>query len=124
MNSTSNSGTAITGALRHALETSDAAALIGLYADNAEVIVLDSRHQPSNPLVLSGKEAIAGYWQDVCGRAMTHTVERIALDGHTLAYSEACRYPDGTQVQCIAFLDLADGRIVKQKGVQTWDEQV
>ena len=37
-------------------------------------------------------------------------------------YLENCSYPDGTKVVCLALLDLADGRIVRQVGVQAWDE--
>jgi hypothetical protein len=108
--------------LRAALEASDAPTLIGLYADDAELQMMDQRHQPSNPLVYRVKEAIAGYLHDLCARDMTHVVERIAHDGDILAYSEACRYPDGGRVQCIAVLDLVNGRIMRQVGVQTWDE--
>jgi ketosteroid isomerase-like protein len=108
--------------VRTALETSDAQAIINLFADDAELLVLDHLHPPSNPQVYRGKEAIAGYWSDVCDRQMTHTVERIIHEGDTLAYSEACRYPDGTRVQCIAFLDLVNGKIARQLGVQSWDE--
>jgi ketosteroid isomerase-like protein len=108
--------------LRAAIETSDAPTLIGLYADDAEVQVMDRLHQPSNPLVYRGKDAIAEYWNDLCAREMTHVVERIAHDGDTLAYSEACRYPDGLRVQCITVLDLVNGKIMRQVGVQTWDE--
>jgi len=109
-------------ALRTALEASDAETLIGLYADDAELQVIDRINQPSKPLIFQGKEAIAGYWRDVCGRQMAHTVEHVVAAGDTLAYSEACRYPDGTRVQCIAFLDLLGGKIVRQRGVQAWDE--
>lgn len=122
MNAATDFGTLTTGTVRTALEGSDAETLIGLYADDAELQVMDSRHQPSSPLVFRGKAAIAGYWHEVCSRQMTHVVERIAHDADTLAYSEACRYPDGTRVQCIAFLDIANGKIVRQVGVQTWDE--
>jgi len=109
-------------ALRAAIETSDAQAIVNLFADDAELQVLDHLHPPSKPQLFRGKAAIAGYWNDVCSRKLTHTVERIAHDGDTLAYSEACRYPDGTRVQCIAFLDLVNGKIARQTGVQTWDE--
>jgi ketosteroid isomerase-like protein len=111
-----------TAKVRTALETNDAHAIINLFADDAELLVLDHLHPPSKPQVYRGKEAIAGYWSDVCGRQMTHTVERIIHEGDTLAYSEACRYPDGTRVQCIAFLDLVNGKIARQLGVQSWDE--
>lgn len=51
-----------------------------------------------------------------------HTVERIVHDGTALAYSEACRYPDGTRVQCVVFLDLVNGKIARQLRIQIWDE--
>jgi ketosteroid isomerase-like protein len=119
-----NTGTATldTVAWRTAIEAGDAQKISDLYADDAELLVMDKLHQPGAPLVFRGKAAIAGYWQDICGRDMTHVVERVARDGDTLAYSEACRYSDGTRVQCIAFLDLAGEKIVRQVGVQTWDE--
>ncbi len=108
--------------LRTAIESSNAQTLTGLYADDAELQVMDRLHPPSKPLVYRGKEAIASYWNDICNRDMSHVVERMARDGDTVAYSEACRYPDGTRVQCVAFLDLVDGKIARQMGVQTWDE--
>ena len=112
----------IANTLRAALEGSDGSALIGLYADDAELQVIDRVHQPSHPQVLRGKEAIAEYWNDVCGRALSHRVEHILASGDTLAYNEACAYPDGTAVRCIAMLELRDGLIVRQIGVQAWDE--
>ena len=39
-----------------------------------------------------------------------------------VAFTEACRYPDGTNVLCATVLELADGRIVRQVVVQAWDE--
>ena len=122
MSSVDTSGTVGIEAVRAALESSDAEAMINLFADDAELQVLDHLHPPSRPRVVRGRAAIADYWHDVCGRQMTHTVERIVQDGATLAYSEACRYPDGTRVQCLAFLDLVNGTIARQMGVQTWDE--
>lgn len=116
------SNTADVVTLRTALERSDAATIIDLFVDDAELRVMDHLHPPSKPQIYRGKEAIAGYWNDLCGREMTHTVERIAHDGDTMAYSEACRYPDGTRVQCIAVLDLVNGKIARLVGIQTWDE--
>jgi ketosteroid isomerase-like protein len=109
-------------ALGRALESSDAAALTGLYADDAEVRVVDRRNTPKNPLVLKGKEAIEAHWTDVCGRDMTHAVsDQIEADGR-LALTETCRYSDGTQVICATLADVADGRITRQVVVQAWDE--
>jgi hypothetical protein len=70
---------------------------------------------------LTGKAEIARYYQDVCGRAMTHKVESAVADGDHLAFTQACAYPDGARVFCTAMLDLNDGQIVRQVSVQAWD---
>ncbi|MEA2640211.1 MAG: hypothetical protein QOF51_1605 [Chloroflexota bacterium] len=108
--------------LTKAIETRDAAAMTSVYADDAELLVMDKIHQPSKPLVLRGKDAIAAYLKDICSREMTHRVERSVAANDTIAYSEACQYPDGTRVQCITVLELRGGKVTRQVGVQTWDE--
>jgi ketosteroid isomerase-like protein len=108
--------------LRKATEGRDTAALTALYADNAEMTVMDQIHQPTSPLVLRGKEAIRAYWADIFGRDMTHHVEQVVSDGSTLAFSLACQYKNGGRVHCIAVSDLQGGKIARQVGVQTWDE--
>jgi len=78
--------------------------------------------RPSRPRILRGRAAIGTYLDDICGRDMTHTLERVVATGDNAAFVEACRYPDGTRVLCVAVLDLQGGRIVRQVGVQAWDE--
>jgi ketosteroid isomerase-like protein len=111
-----------TEALRRGIEERDASALLALYTDDAEVQIVDRTSPPSRPRTLRGKAAIAEYIEDVCGRDMTHSLDRVAVQGDTAAYMESCQYPDGTRVLCSAVLDLADGRITRQIGVQAWDE--
>ena len=38
-----------------------------------------------------------------------------------LAFAQACAYPDGTKVFCVAMLELQGGKIVRQTAVQAWD---
>jgi hypothetical protein len=52
---------------------------------------------------------------------MTHRLERVVVSGDTAAFTQACRYPDGASVLCLAMLDLRDGLIVRQTAVQEWD---
>lgn len=108
--------------LRRGLEGRDAALLAGLYADDAEVRVVDRVHTPSAPLELRGREAIAAYYEDICRRDMTHRVEEAVVDGDRLALTEACAYPNGTRVLCMAMMDLAGGKIARQVTLQAWDE--
>jgi hypothetical protein len=70
---------------------------------------------------LRGKDQITRYYQDVCGRAMTHKLESAVGDGEHMAFSESCAYPDGTKVFCTAMLDLDHGLIRNQVTVQAWD---
>jgi hypothetical protein len=111
-----------TEALRRGIEERDAVTLLGLYADDAELRVTDRYDQPSNPKIVRGREAIGAYFADVCGRDMTHKIERLVVDDNGAAYAEACTYPSGARVQCVAMLDLHDGLITRQTCVQAWDE--
>ena len=70
---------------------------------------------------LRGRTAIGEYLDETCGRDMTHRLERVVVSGDTAAFTQACRYPDGTRVLCLAMLDLRDGLIVQQTAVQEWD---
>jgi ketosteroid isomerase-like protein len=109
-------------ALRRGIEERDAATLLALYAEEAELRVVDSQDQPSHPKIIRGRAAIGEYFADVCGRDMTHTIERLVVGGDGAAFVQACQYPSGARVMCAAVLDLKDGLIIRQSGVQAWDE--
>ncbi len=108
--------------LRRGYEQRDAELLIGLYADDAETRIVDRANPPSSPRVLSGKEQIAEYLRDVLGREMSHRVENEVVGEDRVAFNIACSYPDGNRVFCAGNLEVRDGRIVREVGVQAWDE--
>jgi hypothetical protein len=107
--------------LKRAIEGRKASALAGLYADDAIVQVIDRDNPPSNPRSLKGRAAIAAYFEDVCGRDMTHKVDAGVAMGNRLAFTQSCAYPDGTKVYCSAMIDLKGGKIARQVVVQAWD---
>jgi hypothetical protein len=107
--------------LKAAIEGRDAARLVGFYAQDAVMRIIDRDNPPSHPRELKGRPAIAAYYDDVCSRAMTHKVEAGIADGQRLAFTQACAYPDGTRVFCSAMIELADGKIARQTNVQAWD---
>jgi hypothetical protein len=109
-------------ALRRGIEERDTTTLLGLYAEDAELHVVDRNDQPSHPKVIRGRAAIGEYFADVCGRDMTHKIERLVVSDSNAAFVQDCRYPSGTRVLCVAVLDLKDGLITRQSGVQAWDE--
>jgi ketosteroid isomerase-like protein len=107
--------------LKRAIEGRDAKALAGFYADDAMLRIIDRDNPPSRPRELKGRPAIAAYYDDVCGRAMSHRIESGVANGEALAFTQACSYQDGTKVFCSAMLDIANGKIVRQTAVQAWD---
>jgi ketosteroid isomerase-like protein len=107
--------------LRQAIEDRDGATLAGFYASDAVLRIIDQANPPTQPLEIRGQEAIAAYFDDVCGRTMTHKVEFGIADGDRLAFTQACTYPDGTRVFCSASAELRGGKIATQTAVQAWD---
>lgn len=108
--------------LRRAIEQSDADALIRLYADDAELVTVDRDAPPSAPRRLTGREAIAAFWRDVCARDMMHLVSTEVQSPDRVSFIEECAYPDGCHVLVAATLELADGRIIRHLAVQAWDD--
>ncbi len=105
-----------------AAEERDAATQLSMYAPNARVEIADKVTQPGSPRVLRTHDEIKAWLQDTCGRDMTHTVGHRVKDEAGAAYTQACRYPDGTNVLCATVIELTDGLISGQTIVQVWDE--
>jgi ketosteroid isomerase-like protein len=105
-----------------AAEARDVATQASMYAPDAVVTVADRINQPGAPQVLRGRGEITPWLQDICGREMTHQVQHSVADASGAAFSEACRYPDGTNVLCATVLRLSAGQIAEQTVVQAWDE--
>jgi len=105
-----------------AVEERDNATQLSMYASDATVTIADRITQPGSPRVLHGVGEIRTWIEDVGGRDMTHAVGHSVSDEHGAAFTEACRYPDGTKVLCATVLELNDGMISRQTVVQAWDE--
>lgn len=112
-----------TEALRRGIEGHDATALLSLYADDAELRVIDRNTQPSHPMVKHGRGEISTMLTEVYGRDMTHKLEQVVVQGDHVAYTESCEYPDGVRVLAGSMLSLRDGKIVDQTVLQAWDEE-
>jgi hypothetical protein len=109
-------------ALRRADEQNDAELLASFYADHAEAYLISKDNPPSSPFELRGKEEIAEYLRDVCGREMQHNIEGEVVGEDRIAFNEACEYPDGTRVLAATTLEVKDGKISRQVTVEAWDE--
>lgn len=111
-----------TDTLRRGVEGHSAATLLSLYADDAEIRVVDRNTQPSHPMVLHGRDEIRAMYEDIYSRDMTHKLERCVIDGDQAAYSQSCRYPDGARVFTESMVTLRDGKIAEEILIQAWDE--
>lgn len=113
----------VTGAgIKQAIESRNGRMLASFYADDAVLCVIDRNNPPSKPREVRGRAAIGAFWDDICSRTMTHKVDVSLTDGDRLAFTQACTYPDGAKVYCIALLELAGSKIARQTVVQAWDE--
>jgi hypothetical protein len=109
--------------LSRAIADRDAETQLAMYAPSASVAIADRITQPGSPRVLSGSAEIGAWLHDLCDREMTHVVQHSVSDATGAAFTEACRYPDGTNVLCATVLECSDGLIQRQTIVQAWDER-
>jgi hypothetical protein len=84
--------------------------------------VIERNNPPSKPRDVRGRSAITTFWDDICSRAMVHQIEVNATEGDRLTFSQACVYPGGAKVFCVALVELSGGKIARQTIVQAWDE--
>jgi hypothetical protein len=106
-----------------AAEARDAATQLAMYAPHATVTIVDKISQPQAPRVLRSNDEIREWLVDICGRDMAHAVQHKVSDGRGAAFTEACVYPDGTNVLCATVIELDAGAITGQTVVQVWDEK-
>jgi hypothetical protein len=106
-----------------AAEERDAATQLSMYGPDATVTIVDKITQPGSPRVLRTHGEIKAFLEDTYGRDMTHRVRHRVSDEGGAAFTEACLYPDGTNVLCATVIAIEDGQISDQTVVQVWDEK-
>lgn len=119
---TATGSTVTAETLRRGIEGNTGNNLLSLYADDAEIRIVDRDTQPSNPRILHGRGQIAEMLDDVYRRDMTHKLEGCIVQGDRAAYSESCEYADGVRVLAESMIKLRDGKIAEQIMIQAWDE--
>jgi hypothetical protein len=121
MTTTAGGGTLDLDTLRRGIEGRDIDAMLSLYADDAEISVVDQRHTPSHPQVMRGRDQIHAFLSEIFDRDITHRVDHIVAGDHSVSFIERCEYPDGSRVLSSSVLDTTGGRIVRQEELQAWD---
>ena len=93
------------GALRHAIERCDPDLILGFYAEEANLSIVNADVPQASAFELSGKAEIAKHLRAAFGREASHRVERAATVGEDrVKFWETSEYPH-------------DGKIVRQVDV-------
>lgn len=121
MSSAASGGTMDLDALRQAMESRNLEATLSMYADDAEISIVDQRHTPSHPQIVHGRDQIRAFLSDIFGRDITHQVDHMVSGNGSVSFMEHCEYPDGSRVLASSVLDVDQGRITRHEEVQAWD---
>src|ERR1700761_705449 len=105
-----------------AAEERDAATQLSMYGPGAVVTISNRISQPRAPRGLRTQDEIKAWLEDMYTRDVTHTVRHRVHDATGAAYTQACRYPDGTNVICATVIELDGGVICGQTVLEGWDE--
>jgi hypothetical protein len=108
--------------LRLGIEGNDPELVLGFYADDAELSIVNATVPQASPFELRGKAEIAKHLRATFGPETSHRVEReTAVGEDRVTFREACEYPDGGRVLVETTLEVRDGKIVRQLEVVAWE---
>jgi hypothetical protein len=110
-------------ALRHAIERCDLDLMLGFYAEDAELSIVNADTPQGSPFELRGRAEIAKHLRAVFSQETSHRVEREVVGEERLTFREACEYPDGSRIVVATTLELREGKIVRQVDVVAKDAQ-
>jgi hypothetical protein len=100
------------------IESRDPDLLLGFYADDARLSIVNTDTPHAPPFELCGKGEIAKHLRATFGYEASHRVERDAAVGEDrVTFREACEYPDSGRVWVETTLEVRDGKIVRQVDV-------
>ena len=99
--------------LIEAIESSNAAYQVALYAEHAEVKITDDSVGLA-PTVLVGRPAIARWVEDLAGRHIVHHVIDPKADRWSLSYVDELHGPDGTTIIHRCTAEISTGQISQQ----------
>jgi hypothetical protein len=109
-------------ALRDAIERPDPDLMLGFYAEDARLSIVNAHTPHASPFELRGKGEIDRHLRAAFGHDASHRVEWDADVGEDrVTFREACEYSDGDRVVVETTLEVLDGKIVRQVDVVASD---
>jgi hypothetical protein len=99
--------------LSYAVGAQNAGYQLALYADDAEVEIVDAEN-PAVPIrVLRGKNDIREWLDSMASGAVRYQVTDAEAHQHQLRFTEECRYPDGSDLRYECRAEVYRGRITR-----------
>ena len=105
--------------LRRAIESGDAPYRTALYADTAELRIVDSDQPAQPPQILHGRSAIAGWIESMYGADDTHRVLESAADGEQIRVVEVRETTDGLHLVYATAAEVDRGQIIRETAILT-----
>ena len=105
--------------LRLGIEWSDPDLVLGFYAEDARLSIVNAAAPQAPPFELRGKAEIAKHLRAIFGQGASHRVEQEGIVGEEdgVKFREMCEYPDGNRVVVETTLEVRSGKIVRQVDV-------
>jgi hypothetical protein len=104
------------------IESCDPDLLLGYYASDARLSIVNTDTPHAPPFELCGQGEIAKHLRATFGQEASHRVERDAAFGEDrVTFREACEYSDGGRIVVETTLELRDGKIARQVDVVASD---
>jgi hypothetical protein len=104
-------------ALRYAIERCDPDLVLGFYAEDAELSIVNAATPQNSPFELCGKAEISKHLKVIFSQETSHRIEREVVGEDRVTFQEVCEYPDGSRVVVATTLGLRGGKIVRQEDV-------
>lgn len=99
----------------------DIETLLGLYAEDVEIIQIDRDNPPSTPRVRHGKVVLRGMLEHCAAAGVKATVANTVTDEHRAAATVTCEFPGGRKVLANSIFEVELGRIVRENQVVSGD---
>ena len=107
--------------LRRGYEEWDVDALLGLYAEDVELIQIDRDNPPSAPRSRHGSDVFRGMLEHCAAAGVRATVENAVAREDRAAATITCEFPGGRKVVANSIMEIEGGRIVRELDVLSGD---
>lgn len=105
--------------LSRAIEQGDPRYQTALYADDAEIVIVDSSNLTDSPQILHGKPAIRDWLEQVCWASSYRRVLDPQATEAQVSLTEECEQPDGTSYRYSRIAEVSRGQIVRETVTRT-----